>query len=382
MNSIYFDNAATTRVLPGAAAEAMRMMTEGYGNPSSVHALGFAAEKELKNARETVAKAMGASLREYELTFTGSGSEADNLAILGTARLLTKKGNRILMGDSEHPAVANTRAELEKLGYEVLLIPNRGGRIDFDFVRENLTGKTVLITHMTVNNETGAEYDIRELCRVRDELCPHCLVHTDAVQAFLKTQYALCDTGADLISVSSHKIHAPKGVGALLWKKGIRLSPIVVGGGQEGGLRSGTEPLPSVCAFAYAAKELSGSGAENYEKVSALYTYTKERILSALPGTVIHEPEHHTPYILSAAFTGLKSEVLLRFLSEKGIYVSAGSACSSKHRENRVLKNFGIDDRIADSTLRISFCESNTESEVDELVTALAAGAVSLARMR
>ncbi len=382
MQEIYFDNAATTKTLEESARIAYEIMVSDYGNPSSVHGKGFAAEKLLKAARLQIMAALGADERSYTLTFTASGTESDNLAVLGTAKLLTKRGNRILMGNSEHPAVFECRAELEKLGYEVLLIPNVGGKIDFDFVRENLTNKTVLITHMLVNNETGALYDIKKLCRIRDELSPKCLVHTDAVQGFLKTEKKLATLGADLISVSSHKIHAPKGVGALLCKKGVRIAPIICGGGQEGGLRSGTESLPLICAFANSAAVLSKSSADNLCKVSELRHYLKEKIQHSVSEAVINEADSFTPYILSVSIPGIRSEIMLRFLSERGIYVSAGSACSSKHKENRVLANFGVSPALADSTIRISFSEFNTQDEADALVEGLSEGYKSLAKIK
>lgn len=382
MQEIYFDNAATTAVYESSAKVAYDIMTNEYGNPSSVHSLGFRAEMLLKTARRDLFSALGADERNYTLTFTASGTEADNLAVIGAARLLTKKGNRILMGNSEHPAVSGCKEELEKLGYEVLLIPNPGGKIDFDFVRENLNDKTVLVTHMMINNETGALYDIKKLCRIRDEINPKCLVHTDAVQSFLKTEKKLAACGADMISVSSHKIHGPKGVGALLCKKNIRLSPVVYGGGQESGLRSGTEALPLICAFANSASLLSEKSAEVLNAVSELRTYAKSKIVAELPEISINEAECFTPYILSISLPKIKSEVMLRFLSEKGIYVSAGSACSSKHKENRVLNNFGLSSAVADCTIRVSFSEFNTRDEVDAFTVAVKEGLESLARIK
>ncbi len=382
MQEIYFDNAATTRVLEESAKIAYDIMVNEYGNPSSVHGKGFKAEMLLKGARKEILSALGADERNYTLTFTASGTEADNLAILGYAKLMTKKGNRILMGNSEHPAVSECKSELEALGYEVLLIPNTAGVIDYDFVRKNINDKTVLITHMMINNETGALYDIKKLCRIRDELAPKCLVHTDAVQAFLKTDKKLCDCNADIISISSHKVHAPKGVGVLLCKKGIRLSPVVHGGGQELGLRSGTEALPLICAFANSAKLLSNKCSESLSYVQGLYNYAKKKLYEAIPEIIINTPESHTPYILSISLPKIKSEVMLRFLSEKGIYVSAGSACSSKHKENRVLTNFGITPALADCTVRISFSEFNTEYEIDVLVKELSDGCEKLAKIK
>lgn len=382
MQEIYFDNAATTKVLDGSARIAYDIMTNNYGNPSSVHGLGFKADMLLKNAKKDLLLALGADERNYSLIFTASGTEADNLAVFGYAKIMTKKGNRILMGNSEHPAVYECRKELESFGYEVLLIPNTNGKIDFDFVRANLTDKTVLITHMMINNETGALYDIRKLCRIRDELSPKCLVHTDAVQAFLKTEKRLALCNADMISVSSHKIHGPKGAGALLCKKGIRLSPVIIGGGQESGLRSGTEALPAICAFANSAVELSSNEKDNLVKVYDLYNYAESLLTEQLPNVMINKPENHTPYIMSISIPKIRSEVMLRFLSEKGIYVSAGSACSSKHKENRVLNNFGISSELADSTIRISFSEFNTKEEIDILIQEINLGINSLAKVR
>lgn len=382
MQEIYFDNAATTKVLESSAKIAYDIMINNYGNPSSVHGFGFSAEKLLKSARLDLINAMGADERNYTLTFTASGTEADNLAVLGSARLLTKKGNRILMGNSEHPAVFGLKDELEKIGYQVILIPNVGGNIDLNFVRENLNDKTVLITHMMINNETGALYDIKKLCKLRDELSPKCLVHTDAVQAFLKTERKLAYCGADMISISSHKVHGPKGVGALLCKKGIRLSPVIFGGGQESGLRSGTESLPLICAFANSARLLEKKIHENIEYVGKLRDYAKEYISRKIPEAIINSADNFTPYILSITFPNIKSEVMLRYLSEKGIYISAGSACSSKHKENRVLTNFGIPQALADCTVRLSFSEFNTTDEIDAFVNAASEGFSSLAKIK
>ena len=382
MQEIYFDNAATTKVLESSAKIAYDIMISDYGNPSSVHGMGFKAETLLRNARKELINALGADERNYNLTFTASGTEADNLAIIGYAKLMTKKGNRILMGNSEHPAVFECKTILESMGYEVLLIPNTNGVIDTDFVKTNLNDKTVLITHMMINNETGAVYDIRNLCRIRDELAPKCIIHTDAVQAFLKTEKPLALCKADMISISSHKIHGPKGVGALLCKKGIRLSPVICGGGQEAGLRSGTEALPVICAFANSAKLLSAKSLDSLHNVCELYNYAENKISTELPEIIINKPSVHTPYILSVSLPKIKSEVMLRYLSEKGIYISAGSACSSKHKENRVLTNFGISPSLSDSTIRISFSEYNSKDEIDILVKEISNGISSLAKIR
>ena len=370
---IYFDNAATTRVSEHAAKTALTYMTELYANPSSAHGFGFEAEKALRSARAALLGALGFSAAEGSLIFTGSGTEADNLALRGASRALMRRGKHIVISDSEHPAVESTAKDLEKEGFTVSRLSTKGGKIDLDEARTAFTPDTVLVSVMAVNNETGAVYDIPLLARLVKSLCPNALFHTDAVQAFTKIPSGLWKS-ADLVSVSSHKIHAPKGVGALFVRKGVRLVPCITGGGQENGLRSGTEALPSICAMAAAAEDAMRTFSEDTEKVAGLNAYLREK-LAALDGVVLNTGHiGFSPHILSIAVPGLRSEIFLRFLSERGIYVSAGSACSAKHADNRVLAAFGLPDRIADSTLRLSFSAYNTREECDEFVNALSEG--------
>ena len=367
---IYFDNAATTRVSDTAAKAALSAMTELYANPSSAHAFGFEAEKALRAARAAVLAALGFTPSEGSLVFTGSGSEADNLALRGAAHALARRGKHIVLSDSEHPAVENTAKDLEKEGFSVSRISTEGGKLDLDEARAVLTPDTILVSCMAVNNETGAIYDIPSLASLVKALCPHALFHTDAVQAFTKIPEGAWKK-ADLVSISAHKIHAPKGVGALFVRKGVRLVPCITGGGQENGLRSGTEAMPGICAMAAAAKEATADFAALDTQVKQINTYLRER-LCLLDGVCINtEPDGFLPHILSIAVPGLRSEILLRFLSERGIYVSAGSACSAKHADNRVLTAFGLPDKIADSTLRLSFSADNTTAECDVFVKAL-----------
>ncbi len=379
---IYLDNAATTRVLESSAKICSKMMTELYANPSSAHRFGFLTEKNIKEAREIILSEIGVNDRTHSIVFTSSGTESDNLALLGVASNCTKKGNRILVGNSEHPAVFNCKEALEKLGFEVLLIPNENGEISFDFIKNNLNDKTVLISHMTVNNETGAVYDIKKLVQLRNELSPKCLIHTDAVQAFMKTEGKISNIGADLISISAHKLHAPKGCGALVYNKKINLSPIIFGGGQENGLRSGTEAVHNICAFANSVKELSANKDNHIKYVNELYDYLKALLTKTIPTAKIITPKVYTPYIFAFSLPKMKSEVMLRYLSDKGIYVSAGSACSSKHRENRVLKNFGLTSDEADTYLRISFSHENTKEELDFFIENLKQGYTTLAKLK
>lgn len=367
---IYFDNAATTRVSDTAAQAALTAMTELYANPSSAHAFGFEAEKALRAARAAVLAALGFTPSEGSLVFTGSGSEADNLALRGAAHALARRGKHIVLSDSEHPAVENTAKDLEKEGFTVSRISTESGKLDLDEARAVLTPDTILVSCMAVNNETGAIYDIASLASLAKALCPNALFHTDAVQAFTKIPAGVWKK-ADLVSVSAHKIHAPKGVGALFVRKGVRLVPCITGGGQENGLRSGTEAMPGICAMAAAAKQATADFAALDAQVKSINAYMRSR-LSTLDGVCINtEPDGFLPHILSIAVPGLRSEILLRFLSERGIYVSAGSACSAKHADNRVLSAFGLPDKIADSTLRLSFSADNTTAECDAFVKAL-----------
>ena len=367
---IYFDNAATTRVSDTAAQAAISAMTELYANPSSAHAFGFEAEKALRAARAAVLAALGFTPSEGSLVFTGSGSEADNLALRGAAHALARRGKHIVLSDSEHPAVENTAKDLEKEGFTVSRISTESGKLDLDEARAVLTPDTILVSCMAVNNETGAIYDIASLASLAKALCPNALFHTDAVQAFTKIPAGVWKK-ADLVSVSAHKIHAPKGVGALFVRKGVRLVPCITGGGQENGLRSGTEAMPGICAMAAAAKQATADFAALDAQVKSINAYLRTR-LSTFDGVCINtEPDGFLPHILSIAVPGLRSEILLRFLSERGIYVSAGSACSAKHADNRVLSAFGLPDKIADSTLRLSFSADNTTAECDAFVKAL-----------
>lgn len=367
---IYFDNAATTRVSDTAAQAALTAMTELYANPSSAHAFGFEAEKALRAARAAVLAALGFTPSEGSLVFTGSGSEADNLALRGAAHALARRGRHIALSDSEHPAVENTAKDLEKEGFTVSRLSTKGGKLDLERAREVLTPDTILVSCMAVNNETGAIYDIASLASLAKALCPNALFHTDAVQAFTKIPAGVWKK-ADLVSVSAHKIHAPKGVGALFVRKGVRLVPCITGGGQENGLRSGTEAMPGICAMAAAAKQATADFAALDAQVKSINAYLRTR-LSTLDGVCINtEPDGFLPHILSIAVPGLRSEILLRFLSERGIYVSAGSACSAKHADNRVLSAFGLPDKLADSTLRLSFSADNTTAECDAFVKAL-----------
>ncbi len=374
---IYLDNAATTKTDEAAAKIAMKMMCQDYANPSSAHSFGFEAESCVKKAREKVVAALGYKMQEGTLVFTSGGTEADNLAIRGAVKTLSRKGKHIVISDSEHPAVENTVAELEKDGYTVSRIPTKNGKLDMDFAKQALTPDTILVSCMAINNETGAIYDVAGLKKLAQKLCPNAYFHTDAVQAFTKIK-SLKSIDADMISVSGHKIHAPKGIGALWIKKGVRIPAIITGGGQEGSLRSGTEAVPAICAFGEACENAVRLFDENEKHIEMLNSYLREK-LSEYEDVVINTEKHeHTPHILSISVPGIRSEIMLRFLADRGIFVSAGSACSSKSKDNRVLSAYGLNREIADSTLRISFSKYNTIEELDKFVLNLNEGISSL----
>lgn len=370
MHNIYFDNSATTAVLPEAAREALRVMTEAYGNPSSVHGMGVEAKKLLDGARATVLSSLGIRARgNYSLFFVSSGTEADNMAISGV--IYSKKYRftpRIITTDSEHPAVLNPIAEAEKRGFEVVRLSTVGGVIDMNELRDALTPNTVLVSVMRVNNETGAVYDVKSIFSLVKERCPEAVTHTDAVQGYMKVNCDPAKLGADLISISGHKIGAPKGIGALLCENSLItkriLNPIVFGGGQENGYRSGTENMAGIVAMAEAVRVKRASLEADIETVCAVRT----AIIRDLPaGVKVNAPKgEYVPHVISLSAEGIKSEVLVRALSSEGICVSAGSACSSKKlKTSTALTAFGLSPDVADSTFRVSLSPSNTVEEAE-----------------
>ena len=393
MQMIYFDNSATTALCPAAREAMLHAMDEVWGNPSSRHAMGTAAHTILKKAREQVLSALGVrGGKDENLIFTASGTEADNLAILGTMR--AKKalhGGKIITSDSEHPAVLRTVEALEAEGFRAAYISTRHGVFDMEQFRREMTRDTFLVTVMLVNNETGAVNDIRAISDYAKSVNPDCIVHTDAVQGFLKIPFTPTSLGADLVTVSAHKIHGPKGVGALYISpymiKRRAVSPIVFGGGQEFGFRSGTENLPGIAGFGAAA----AVGASTLEQDIAKMTFLRDRLPrllaenEALSGIAVNLPQSdaRAPHIVSLRMPKIKSETMLNFLSGKGFAVSSGSACSAQSgRISNALLCFGLSEAEADTTLRISLCADNTEEELIALCDALKVGIKMLARMK
>ncbi|MBQ8583346.1 MAG: cysteine desulfurase [Clostridia bacterium] len=386
---IYLDNSATTRICPEALDKYVEVSREHFGNPSSLHTLGFDAEKILDLARGEIRRAL--SFDKGEVIFCASGSEANNLAILGRAYAKDryKRGAKIITTDSEHASVNEPLEKLSREGYKIARIPTLGGVLDLEALARELTADTVLVTLMLVNNETGALYDVLKAAKLVHASCPDALVHIDATQSFLKVPMNKTALGADMITVSSHKIEGPKGVGALVVDEKIMkakgLSPVIFGGGQEKGLRSGTENVPAIAAFGEAVRVGRASLDLNREKLSMLRALLIERIASDSRLAEISPtlPPVCAPHILNITLPSIKSETMLHYLSSYGIFVSSGSACSSNTRSHSgALVAYGRSEAEADCSIRISFSHTNEPEDVDELVEALASGLQTLQRKK
>ena len=383
-NTVYLDNSATSAPSEGAI-DAMTAAARCYGNPSSVHAAGLESAALLCSCRAEVAAAFGLRRSDdFHIIFTASGSEANNLAIRGTA--LAKKrriSNRIITTDSEHPSVANTAASLAAEGFEVVKIPTRGGALDMAALERELDGGALMVSLMLVNNETGARYDVERAFRMAHAKNPEIVTHCDAVQGFMRIKFTPASLGADLVSVSAHKIHGPKGVGALCVAPGMirakRLAPVIYGGGQEEGFRSGTENLIDIAGFARACTEARENAERDAAHMDELYRHALDVLPAA--GVRLNLPTNAAGHIVSLTLPGIRSETMLHFLSEKGIFVSAGSACSSHaHGPSGTLLAFGLSPADADRTLRVSFGSQNTVDDIDRLADALRDGIGRLVR--
>ena len=364
----YLDNSATTPVCSEAVEAMKTAVTELWGNPSSLHQKGIEADEMLENARANVARRL--FCRDDEVYFTSGGTESNNLAVQGAAHAMRRRGRRIVTTSVEHPSIDETVKHLENEGFEVIRLGvDKNGRISERELFEAVTPDTILVSIMAVNNETGTIEPIKEIGEIAKK--HGILFHTDAVQAFGKLPLKPAAMGVDLMTVSSHKIHGPKGVGALYVKKGVRLSPIVFGGSQEEKLRPGTQPMPAIAGFGAAAAALPNLAAE-LKEVTELRDYMRDRLL-ALGGVVINSPDDALPYVTNISVLGINSEPMLNFLSSRGVYVSSGSACSKGHQSS-VLKNMGLSDEVRKSPLRISFSRFTTKEEIDMLIDGIAEG--------
>jgi len=388
VNKIYLDNSATTRISEGALEKYIEVSREYYGNPSSLHAMGFEAEKILDGARAEILRSL--CTKDASVIFTASGSEANNLAIIGRAlsKERYKSGAKIITTEGEHASVDAPLDFLVSLGFKVARIPTKNGKIDLDILKREMTRDVILVTMMMVNNETGALYDIATVSKIMKANSPDAFLHVDATQSYLKLPFTKAKLGADMITVSSHKIEGPKGVGALVVGKEVikarGLAPIILGGGQEGGMRSGTENVPAVAAFGEAVKIGFESLKERYEKTRVLRDYLigkfEQEELAEISLTL---PEFSAPHILNITLPKIKSETMLHYLSSLGIYVSSGSACSSNGtHSSSALTAYGRSAAEADTSIRISLSYHNTKEEIDALAEGLASGLKKLSRIR
>lgn len=362
----YFDNSATTRCYPEVAEIVVKTMTEDFGNPSAIHLKGVEAEKYVREAAQILAKIL--KVNEKEIIFTSGGTESNNLALFGGADANKRSGNHIITTSVEHAAVGQPAERLEQMGYEVTIVPvDHRGVVQLEALEKALRPDTILVSTMYVNNEVGAVMPVEEIAKLVHEKSPKALYHVDAIQAFGKYRIYPKKAGIDMLSVSSHKIHGPKGVGFLYINEKARIQPQILGGGQQAGMRSGTDNVPGIAGLGVAAKMVYTDFDKKIEHMYQLKERLAEGFLK-LPDVRLNgmEIREGAPQILSASFLGVRSEVLLHTLEEKGIYVSAGSACSShKRKAAGTLSAMGMEAAQRESTLRFSFSEENTFEEVD-----------------
>ena len=372
---VYLDNSATTRQYDEVTELMSRAMRENFGNPSSLHSLGLKAEKEMKNARRTLAQSLGAG--EDEVFFTSCGTESDNTVLMGAAQAKKRRGKKIIVSAVEHPAILEPAKKLESMGFEVAYIGvDKQCRLNLESLKNAVTDDTILISVMGVNNETGTIMPIEEIARFKEEYNrthgTDIWLHTDAVQAFgkilvnLKKEYK----GVDFLSASAHKIHGPKGMGLLYMKKGLNLVPFLLGGGQERHMRSGTENTPGIVGFGKAAELAMRDFDERIQRMSTARQRLLEQICAEIKDIRINSPEGEEacPSVLNLSFLGTRGEVLLHTLEQDGIFVSTGSACFSNHssaKGSHVLNAMGLTPKEIEGAIRFSFSEFNTEEEMD-----------------
>ena len=369
---VYFDNSATTRAFDEVRDIVAETMTVDYGNTSSRHMKGVEAENYIKTAREEIAKTL--KVKDKEILFTSGGTESNNLALIGTALANKRAGNHIITSCVEHASIYNTTAFLEELGFRVTYLPvDQYGRIRLDALKEALCEDTILVSIMYVNNEVGSVQPIQEAASIVKAYNKDILFHVDAVQGFGKYKIYPKKLKVDMCSISGHKIHGPKGVGALYIGENVKIRPIVYGGGQQHDMRSGTENVPGIAGLSLAAKTIYDNLDEKVEKMRALKQHFIEGV-EKIENTTIHGlyDETSAPHIISVGIAGIRSEVLLHALEDKGIYVSSGSACASNHPQiSGVLKGIGAKQEFLDATLRFSMSEFTTLEEIDYTLDAL-----------
>ena len=369
---VYFDNSATTRCYDSVKDIVVKTMTEDFGNPSAMHLKGVEAEKYVKEATKTIAGIL--KVQEKEILFTSGGTESDNLALIGGALANKRNGNHIIITSVEHAAVSQPALYLQEQGFEITYLPvDAQGRVKMSALEAVLRPDTIMVSTMLVNNEVGAVMPVEEIAKMVHEKSPKALYHVDAIQGFGKYHIYPKRMGIDLLAVSGHKIHGPKGVGFLYINEKVKIIPQILGGGQQSGMRSGTDNVPGIAGLSLAAKTIYDNLDEKVEKMRALKQHFIEGV-EKIENTTIHGlyDETSAPHIISVGIAGIRSEVLLHALEDKGIYVSSGSACASNHPQiSGVLKGIGAKQEFLDATLRFSMSEFTTLEEIDYTLDAL-----------
>lgn len=364
----YFDNSATTKVLDCVKDAVVDAMCVNYGNAAAKHRKGVEAENLIREAKKAIADTL--KVQEKEILFTSGGTESNNTALIGTALANRRAGKHLITTGVEHPSIYNTMSFLEEMGFEVTYLPvDHLGHISLEDLEKAIREDTILVSVMYVNNEVGAVEPIEAISQCIKKKNPKTLFHVDAIQAYGKYKIRPKKQGIDLLSVSGHKIHAPKGVGFLYIRDGVKIRPILFGGGQQKGMRSGTDNVPGIAGLGAAAADCYKDFEEKQKKLRALRNYFIEEV-EKLPDIQVNGPkeeEKAAPQIVSVSFRGVRSEVLLHALEEQGIYVSSGSACSSNKKlpVSAVLKEIHLESDLLDSTLRFSFCNETTKEELD-----------------
>ncbi len=376
---VYLDNAATTKPTKNVLDSVVNYLTNEFGNPSSLHKLGLSSQKLIDKSRSIIAKSL--KCESSNIYFTSGATESNNIALFGAAEMYGKRKKRIISTSIEHASVNTVLKKLETMGYEIVKIhPNSNGIIDVNDIIEKIDENTFLISMMAVNNETGYLLPIKETIKIAKKINPNIIFHCDAVQAYMKMPFNVKEFAADIVSISAHKIHALKGTGAIYVKKGIRVSPSNLGGGQENGLRAGTEAVQNIVSFGAAVEELENTIKTRYSYVYELKTYFLDKIKN-IDYISVNSKGDTSPYIINISVLNIKSEIMLHFLEEKNIYISTGSACS-KGKKSEVLKAFGVEDNLIDTALRISFNSENTKNEMDTLLFGINEGYEKLIKLK
>jgi len=365
---IYLDNSATTKPCKEAVEAVMDAMTNNWGNPSALYEFGIDAAHLLRTARNKVAAALGAE--PDRVFFTSGGTEADNWALMGTVKRLGKRGKHIITTAIEHHAILNCTKALEAQGFDVTYLqPDELGRVTLDALKAALRKDTILVSIMMVNNETGAVMPISQMAKLTHRICPEAIFHTDAVQGFLKIPFQAKALGADLISISSHKVHGPKGAGALYISPRLKsFPPLLLGGGQESGYRSGTEGTPAIYGFAAACSSSAATFRQDISREKEMLSALVEKI-SAMDGVLINGA-HDAPHILSLSIPGVPTQNSINILQDAGICVSAGSACAKGHRSH-VMTAMNLSPEVIDGSFRISLCKDTTQEDLDALIAGI-----------